>query len=483
MSLLKGSSAFFLLWIVSTSLCGQGLILDDSLYNSLPRQPQLKVGHKSENKLLRENPKIDLRPFCPTPQSQGAIGSCTGWSSGYGAMTILHAIRNNWRGLQDSINGHAFSALFIYNQVKINSCHAGAHIYRAGDLLKEKGDVLSKGFDRFKNNCEKRPSEAELEWAKQHRIKDYITLFSSDDPDRVRVEKTKLSLIDNKPVIIGMLLKKNFQNLKSSDTYWYPELGDTTFFGAHAMVVVGYDDSKGAFEIMNSWGNRWGNGGFIWVKYEDYAKFCCYGFQFIPFENPALVKEFKAKAKFIHPQYDDQDQLVFKEETLILKNQQYELARGAVPKGYLFQVKVPHVTPGNYLYLFSFDARKNIRVHWPRDGKLDAKFDGVNESAIISVPNIDITIPDTLGALTLEKPGYEYICALISKEPIVDLNKKLERVKASRSADFRRKLLYAFSHDLEPIDGILYESKGEAGFSQPMQSGKVVPIIFRLRVK
>ena len=40
------------------------------------------------------------------------------------------------------------------------------------------------------------------------------------------------------------------------------------------MCVVGYDDFKygGAFEVMNSWGEEFGDDGFIWIKYSDFYK-------------------------------------------------------------------------------------------------------------------------------------------------------------------------------------------------------------------
>ena len=38
------------------------------------------------------------------------------------------------------------------------------------------------------------------------------------------------------------------------------------------MVIIGYDDSKKAFQIMNSW-KQWGDGeGFSWLKYQDLKK-------------------------------------------------------------------------------------------------------------------------------------------------------------------------------------------------------------------
>ena len=35
----------------------------------------------------------------------------------------------------------------------------------------------------------------------------------------------------------------------------------------HAITIVGWDDSKNAYLVKNSWGPRWGDNGYIWVEY------------------------------------------------------------------------------------------------------------------------------------------------------------------------------------------------------------------------
>ena len=39
--------------------------------------------------------------------------------------------------------------------------------------------------------------------------------------------------------------------------------------GGHAVSIVGYDDSKNAWLIRNSWNTAWGEAGFGWVDYDD----------------------------------------------------------------------------------------------------------------------------------------------------------------------------------------------------------------------
>lgn len=42
--------------------------------------------------------------------------------------------------------------------------------------------------------------------------------------------------------------------------------------GGHAYLVRGYDDSKSALRIQNSWGKSWGEKGLAWLSYDDAAK-------------------------------------------------------------------------------------------------------------------------------------------------------------------------------------------------------------------
>ena len=35
----------------------------------------------------------------------------------------------------------------------------------------------------------------------------------------------------------------------------------------HAIVLVGWDDAKGAWLLRNSWSDKWGENGYMWIKY------------------------------------------------------------------------------------------------------------------------------------------------------------------------------------------------------------------------
>lgn len=61
----------------------------------------------------------------------------------------------------------------------------------------------------------------------------------------------------------------------------YPPAGDCTYIwttpgydmAAHAFAIIGYDDSKQAFLMQNSWGTNWGCNGRIWVSYNSFFQY------------------------------------------------------------------------------------------------------------------------------------------------------------------------------------------------------------------
>jgi hypothetical protein len=460
----------------------QGLLLNDALYEQQPRMAAYDDGNKAEIESLKGIYKIDLTPYCPIPQDQGLIASCTGWAAGYGALTIMKAIEMNWKGQADLITDHAFSALFIYNQIKKGSCDFGAYISDAAILMRDKGDALSRDFDRLKNNCDKQPNHQDLDLALEHRVRDYLTLFSTTDDYAVKVLRTKMSLAQQKPVVIGVELRKNFENIPEGAEYWYPQIGDTSTFGGHSMVVVGFDDGREAFEVMNSWGPRWANDGFVWIKYRDFAKYCHYGYIFIGQREKSGFFDLIASLQIRAPVYNEQDELNFQELNFVRKGSYYEISSGQLKKGALLQPLVEETRRDIYFYAFSQDARGEIRIHWPRDEKLDLQYSGSHESAIIAIPKVNLAIPGKYSALKLTQPGTEYWCFLFSDQPIDKLNTYLAAMKVNYTTDFVKRLEKAFGRQLLSSQRVRYAS-GRMQVESDMSGGEIASIVVKMVVR
>ena len=213
-----------------------------------------------------------LKAFSPTPKSQGNQPSCVGWASGYGARTISYAIKNNWKNNTTLIDQNTFSPSFVYNLIKSKtdySCQKGSYVADAMRLMKDYGILKFTDFNYSQQSCTTKPSDHGYNLAKKNKIESFVRLASWDYPSNLAL-KTKKAIANNNPVVIGMRISSSFYKVKGT---WNGI--QTGAIGGHAMVVVGYDDSKsgGAFEILNSWGTNWGNNGFIWVTYSDFEKY------------------------------------------------------------------------------------------------------------------------------------------------------------------------------------------------------------------
>lgn len=428
-------------------------------YNTLERAPS--PGSKSGEESLRSIMRVDLSDLAPPVTNQKQIGSCVGHSVS-NALSISHAKQNNWNAQERADN--AFSAMFIYNKIKWRDCPDGSTLEDAGNHLKTEGDCLRKDFDNMidLNDCNAKPAKEVIAKAKQYVIQDYMILFKSDASLKDKVFYTKKSLADSIPVVIGMNIRNNFYVVKGE--FWDPALDDTRPSGAHAMCVVGFSESKKAFKIMNSWGTRWGQNGYIWVKYKDYGEFCRYGFQYIikdtstpPEEEEKRMVTVKGQFGFQQFLFDDDDNPVPTPiKTTYGKGYEYDLEKKDWEFGDLFQFIIKDVPKKRYVYAFSVDGN-GFNIHYPRGVKFDdvAGLFGSGESPIIQSTET-IFVPTEETALRREAGGKDHICILYSAKKIEDYKERFLKVKNS-TADFNTRVQEAFGDILIDASDIEYE--------------------------
>ncbi len=238
---------------------------------------------------------FSLEKYCPTPGDQGKYGTCTAWANAYGVATILYA---QTHGITDKaiINKYAFSPTFLYEQIKAAAdvnCQNGTDPIMALVTLMKMGDATLKTAPY---NCGASTTELAKSEALNYKISDAAILFAAkgmlvDDkfvkPAEQVIDLTKKALTEGSPVSIGFMLPKSFFYIKTA--IWSPDSQEA--FGdwqhnKHAMCVIGYDDNigGGAFRVLNSWGTGWADGGMVWIKYADYARWCLLALQ--PFADP-----------------------------------------------------------------------------------------------------------------------------------------------------------------------------------------------------
>jgi Papain family cysteine protease len=242
----------------STKRPSTGLILtDEKTLAALPFDDKLPRATK-----LPDN--FDLSISFPTPGNQGNQGSCVGWAAAY-LKTYQEVVETG-----EDPNTIFFSPSFIYNQIKSGAnCDSGSQIDDALNLLSEQGDVSEARFAYKETECDVLPNdELKLE-AGPFKIASWRRA-NTQDPTEL-----KRHLFNETPILIAFEADDAFFDVKAGDIYKDPPSKNA---GLHAMVVVGYDNDKNAFKLINSWGTEWGDDGFAWVDYDTFTDKALYGF-------------------------------------------------------------------------------------------------------------------------------------------------------------------------------------------------------------
>jgi len=374
-----------------------------------------------------------LKGYCPTPKSQGQQPSCVGWASGYGARTIAYAIKNNWKNNTAKINQNTFSPSFIYNIIKgknDNACQRGSYIESAMKLMNLYGVLKLSDFPYTDKSCKTGPSKYGLELAKKNKILTFERLAKWDHPYNL-VGKVKKAIANKNPVVIGMQVSKTFYRVKGA---WNGvQIGKP---GGHAMVVIGYDDNKygGAFEIMNSWGNNWGNNGFIWVPYSAFKKNVKTAFVLVDKEGSPNVDNDNNNNNNYSKKLAGTLTLMLSSGNhmpVALSNDAnrgfnvvkatkttYKVTR-SYPSGTQFRIYLKSNQKG-YVYLIGYGgADKSVDTLYPFD----------NYSPFFNYTDSEIAIPNEDYFIEFDnKPGRDILCVLYSKEKL-DINTIIRKAK------------------------------------------------------
>jgi formylglycine-generating enzyme required for sulfatase activity/C1A family cysteine protease len=215
-------------------------------------------------------PSFSMKVYAPIPGQQGNLGSCFAWASAYAARTIIESQNLN-RTDKILTTKMAFSPIFLYFAVRefVNAPDDsdGASLIDTVQVMASTGLPRRITFDES--------FVADMLQAEQQRpfsnpIMGFGILFTSNAGHAYRIDRVKRSLLDGDPVIIALEVTDSF---KKARDVWIPKTGEDGE-GGHAICVVGYDDAKygGAFEVMNSWGEEWGNGGYTWISYATFGE-------------------------------------------------------------------------------------------------------------------------------------------------------------------------------------------------------------------
>ncbi|MCY1020129.1 C1 family peptidase [Pyxidicoccus sp. MSG2] len=207
--------------------------------------------------------RVDLSGKLPPPGDQGNQSSCVGWAVAYALKSYQEKVEEGW-GLTGSGGGvdaqHVFSPAFIYNQIN-HGQDRGSLFSEALDLMAQQGAATLADMPYDARDFQSAPGGAARANAKRFKIETWRRIGVSD------LRGIKGQLHAGFPVLIGAKVDQGFTQMRQGSV-WSSSSGGV--LGGHAMALVGYDDARRAFKLINSWGSGWGDQGYGWVAYEHF---------------------------------------------------------------------------------------------------------------------------------------------------------------------------------------------------------------------
>ena len=408
---MKRELLFFFSLIISVVSLGQQTIYP----RGLPDEADTMIlKFKKKTTLITSDYKgvssaASLKDYCPTPGNQGNYGTCAAWSTAYGARTIVEAEKYGWKS-KDIINKNTFSPGFIFKVVKPYDDKCGGSY--PSDLFGKMKEIGVPHFSDFNQDCSY-PPEYVFPKALPYRIQDAVDVFNAyggADLDNEDVYKVKKSIFEGNPVVVSFFCPSSFDAAKD---LWQPYEPKTEIngrmHGKHAITVIGYDDLKygGAFEIMNSWGLSWGNGGFTWIRYADFKKYVYSGVELIKFDKFKTPLENAAYGGLIR--LTDLNDREFRVQQVTPSY--YKLVNKLTTND-KFRIYASNYKPAN-VYVIGADLSRNVNVLFPNKPDI---------SPALNYSNATIALPDENHHIKLGNTrGTDYLIILYSKAEI-DLN-------------------------------------------------------------
>ncbi len=220
-----------------------------SVYANIPNAPSPAPSGTLPSSFFLEIPSIAF--------NQGTeLGSCASCAATEGKSILDH--------IQFSSpypnGGIIYSPAFLFNQCHVdpNDCSIGSYVTSNLDLLVSQGICKLSEMNYNLSNCSTLPTANQKDLAASNKIDSYFKL------DPINNTWIKEYIYSGLPVLIVFQVDDYFANA-TANSIWKQFSSDSR--GFHCTLLYGWDDSKNAFKMLNSWGGNWGNNGTIWVDF------------------------------------------------------------------------------------------------------------------------------------------------------------------------------------------------------------------------
>ncbi len=414
---------------------------------------------------------VSLLRYAPPRGDQGQQGSCVAWSSAYAAQTILKAAATH-----EDPASIAFSPSYLYNQIKLDGCQ-GSYVQRAMEAMQKNGGVPLSQYPYSDQDCDRMPGSGDVSAGRQNTIHGFTRLTSGDNINAISVRAVKEHLAKDAPVVIGMMVGQSFMQNMMGRELWQPEGMDASQMGmgGHAMCVIGYDDNKfgGAFQIMNSWSEKWGKDGVGWVQYGDFKTYVkeAYGIDPLPKRSEVANIPLECTIGLVRNDGD--------KKNIPLKVTNGNLFQTTTPIaiGTRFKMSIENATEC-YIYVFGMETNNSSYVLFPylKQGETVSKhspYCGITGYRLF--PKAQSMEADNLG-------NRDYIAIVVSKDEL-DYNELNKAISNSSRPDYQGKVNEALQSILIRSSAYTTTGDGRIYFKVNANDNKAVACVVAIDKK
>ena len=214
-------------------------------------------------------PASGYQLIMPPVITQGSEGSCVSFAVGY--YTRSAEQYNNTSSPGYSYSSNIFSPEYLFDLTKSDSTScSGSSVLNTYNFLQANGICTWQTVPYSSSNgCTLSPTASQTSEAANFKISSYSYVTTAD----LAAMKQMLNL--KHPLVVSFMVDSYFYNA-GPGFIWKSTSG--IYYGRHAVAICGYDDTKHAYKVINSWGIGWGDYGYSWIDYDYLPVLCSYSY-------------------------------------------------------------------------------------------------------------------------------------------------------------------------------------------------------------
>jgi len=199
---------------------------------------------------------VDLRKYLSPVVDQGNLGSCTANAIASGLGEYLQKIASKQFTSLSRLDLYWWER-FIEETVNEDS---GAEIRDGMKVFNQLGIAPENDYPYDITTFTNEPDPKAIMDGTIFKISKYYRVQN--------LNYLKISLAEGLPVVTGIQVYESFESDAVAQTGIVPmPKANEQLLGGHAVLAVGYNDSKQQVIMRNSWGTSWGDKGYFYLPY------------------------------------------------------------------------------------------------------------------------------------------------------------------------------------------------------------------------